>query len=299
MRILKGHEAGKPVHGLAFSPDGTRLASCGGDDTVRLWEVGTATSQVLARADSHFVAFSPAGDRLMHGQGSQALSVIDLASGARVDVSLSLATCYPHALFNHAGTGLVAVSGQVFLHDSGSGKLRKRWPGSEQAFGGLALGPGGTRLVTAHVIPRPGAWSGRLYDYPVRLWRYPAGRVLREFSDASNQVRALALSPDGRWLAATSWATLWVWEAATGAVALRHMPDTKHFTSLAFSPDGRCLAAAHNDRMVRLYAVPGWQEREMFDWKVGPIVSVCFAPDGMRAAAGGKRGRIVVWDIDP
>jgi hypothetical protein len=55
----------------------------------------------------------------------------------------------------HDGTTLLAVSGRLFLHDAGSGKLRQPWPGSEHAFGGLALEAGGRRLATAHVIPRP------------------------------------------------------------------------------------------------------------------------------------------------
>jgi WD40 repeat protein len=33
---LRGHRA--YVHAVAFSPDGTRLASCSGDFTVRVWD---------------------------------------------------------------------------------------------------------------------------------------------------------------------------------------------------------------------------------------------------------------------
>ena len=35
-----------------------------------------------------------------------------------------------------------------------------------------------------------------------------------------------------------------------------------------------------------------------FNWKLGPLVSVAFSPDGTLAAAGSAGGKIVVWDVD-
>jgi WD40 repeat protein len=67
-------------------------------------------------------------------------------------------------------------------------------------------------------------------------------------------------------------------------------------TDLAFAPDGELWALGHTDGTVRLRT----REREVarFDWGIGRVASVAFAPDGLTCAAGGENGRIVLWDVD-
>ena len=62
-QTLEGHS--DPVNSVAFSPDGSRLASGSGDSTVRVWNV--ATGQVEQTLEGHSglaysVAFSPGGN---------------------------------------------------------------------------------------------------------------------------------------------------------------------------------------------------------------------------------------------
>ena len=74
---------GSPIYGVAFSPDGSRLATGCADNTIRLWDVATATEVAELRghrAYVHAVAFSPDGTRLASCSGDFTVRIWDSLS---------------------------------------------------------------------------------------------------------------------------------------------------------------------------------------------------------------------------
>jgi hypothetical protein len=47
-----------------------------------------------------------------------------------------------------------------------------------------------------------------------------------------------------------------------------------------------------------LWDLAAGKERAAYNWDVGPVHAVAFAPDGMTAAAAGETGSILVWDVE-
>jgi WD40 repeat protein len=69
-------------------------------------------------------------------------------------------------------------------------------------------------------------------------------------------------------------------------------------TQVAFDPAGNFLATAGNDGNIRYWDAHTWREIKRHDLEIGNVQTLTFAPDGMRCAAGGSSGAIVIWDVD-
>jgi hypothetical protein len=90
------------------------------------------------------------------------------------------------------------------------------------------------------------------------LWDLATGRALqRHPMRPGSLIRALALSPDGKTLAAGDSGTVVFWEVASGQERGRFTGHREWVWSLAFSPDGRLLASGSHDYTALVWDVTG------------------------------------------
>jgi WD40 repeat protein len=50
--------------------------------------------------------------------------------------------------------------------------------------------------------------------------------------------------------------------------------------------------------LVKEYDLSTLERVWTWQWKLGPLQSVAYSPDGNLGAAGSRDGRIVLWDVD-
>lgn len=206
----------QPLWTLAWSPDGATLAAAGEDKRIHLWPVsGNGPTRLLTGHTRNIwdLAFSPDGRTLASGSFDRDLRLWDVASGR------SLRTLHGHAQ-GIVGVAIRTTDGMIAT--GGDDATIRFWRGDGTPLRTLAAG----QYVDAVTFSADGKWlaSGgreshginavvkqvfghRLapgYGVSTRLWRVSDGAMVAAFDRQSDDVVAVAISPDARWLAAGS-----------------------------------------------------------------------------------------------
>jgi WD40 repeat protein len=135
----------------------------------------------------------------------------------------------------------------------------------------------------------------------VKLWNVGERAERAALRPKAAELRSVAFSPDGKWLAAgTRYGLVKVWDAdrRTEVATLRgHAGDV---WAVAFSPGGDTLASGDGDWNrpgdVRLWDTKTWRERARLA-HTGEVLSLAFAPKGNVLAAGSWDRTVRVWDL--
>ncbi|MFJ9558460.1 NB-ARC domain-containing protein, partial [Streptomyces fuscichromogenes] len=134
----------------------------------------------------------------------------------------------------------------------------------------------------AQITARQGDPALRPYlsnRWPLPDAAHPASQ--RTLTGHSSEVWAVAIAPDGSWLATASYdSKVRIWERATGACTATLTGHTSSVGSVAIAPDGSWLATAGNDETVRIWDRATGACTATLTGHTSSVGSVAIAPDG-------------------
>jgi WD40 repeat protein len=290
---------------LAFSPDGTKLATGGTGKRVDVWDLAAGAARPLIlppfKVPVAWVGFTPDG-LLVAASGTAQFQTHNPATGYTVTVP-NPEPGYVDGVVLTPDGGLIATAWQTRRWDLPGVVLRWSQPNADHltfARGGAALLPGG-RVAAAFTDRNARTW------FEIR--DTASGDMLDRQLVAHGLIHGLRTSPDGGTLLYLRELVAEPHREQTGtltfgppdAARFEHLPGEAArlpFTVAEFHPSGRWAATAQGDGTVRVFDVPGWREVRAYQWPVGWVRALAFDRDGARAAAGGDDGRVVVWDLD-
>jgi WD40 repeat protein len=302
VRTVRGprlQSAGKLIAaGATLSPDGSRAATFGEDNSLTIWD--TATGQtVLALKEAAYgpnplsrFRFSPDGTRVASFYPRGTLRVWDVATGKLLLTRPQENPAIYRVDFSPDGKTLAVIlnadnpESAVRVWDVATGREVQTLRGHRAAVLAASFGGDGRTLVSA------------AKDMTVRVWDWPSAREVATLPAHADETLSVAVSPDARFLAAASkgkGVELWDTRHEPGSVTLRG--GWGHALAMRFAPDGQRLLFFAADRIARAADVATGRITFPREHPVDePVFGAAISPDGLRLATASMFA-VKLWDL--
>lgn len=296
------------VNDVAFSPDGTLLASASDDHTIQIWDVATKTIQFTLQHEMgvKLIDFSPDGTQLAAAEDWRTIE----------------------------GQGR---SAKIQIWDMESRRPYREWDLESFNATRMEFTPDGTGLFTQNIYGAD-LWNiltgerkpiaGQMAD-----WVYTAENIRVAFvyellgdgpafqtlivGDTATQTsvidRDVSEEPDIEQVYITPDAELFLTLDRSGVVAIRSVDHptglataTSNATQVVFSPSAKYMITGHLDGTIRLFTTPVlqsdgqvyFQTLNAFYGISSSIKNIAFSPDEAYLGATDSTGKFIIWEVE-
>jgi WD40 repeat protein len=267
--------------GVAFSPDGNRLAASRGAGSVTIWDFpgGREVRTLEGPGDVvDVVTYDPAGQYLV-AAGTRGMTLFD-----NHGVTLAQLSEVPvwDAAFSPDGQSLVATT------DDGAFLWSLSSPGEPEMLSprvghAAAFHPDGELVALALDSVESGI---------VEVLNPASGETVAEITHPGGPVWRLDFSPDGRWLATASLdTTAAIWDTVDFELAHTLVGHFDQVQTLAFDPIRPEVATSGPDEATKIWSLDTGEELLSLD---GLYSDLAYSPDGSYIAGIGPESSLIV-----
>ena len=292
----RGHS--DEVWAVAWSPDGTRIASGSLDKTVQVWNAVTGHKSLTYQGQSEgvwTVAWSPDSNHIASGGDDDATVYIFNATSGQT--SLIYHSQRDRLLGGTVDTVMWSINGNLIASGSsdlnGDGdiqiwnaitrQIKYIYRGHSSGVSTLAWSPDGKYIAS-------GDENGI-----VLVWDVTAGDTIYTYNSQS-EVASVAWSPDGKRIVCGLYdSTIHIWDAFTGKNALIYNGHPEIVLSTAWSPNGKYIASGSGDTTVHIWNAFNGHTIFIYTGHTNTVKSVVWSPNGTRIASSSADKTVQVW----
>ena len=245
---LSGHNG--YVSSVAFSPDGSLIASGSWDNTIKIWRVSDGSLMLTLSGHSDdvcSVVFSPDGSLLASGSSDETIKIWRVSDGSLVRTLSEGTPNITKVAFSPDGSLIASgIYKTIKLWRVSNGSLVRTLSGHSSMVNSVAFSPDGSLLASGS------------NDETIRICRVSDGSLVRTISEYEYYIYTLAFSPDGVLIASGSvCGTPKVWRVIDGSIVQTCIGSNNWVTSVAFSSDGLLLASG-GEKSINIWQVSDW-----------------------------------------
>jgi eukaryotic-like serine/threonine-protein kinase len=293
LSTYRGHTAS--VTSVAWSADGTRIASASFDGTVRVWDAMTGENALYSytapsRKSMWSVAWSPDRGFIVSGCADAAAYVWDAINGGEAQLTYkghkdSVNAVQWSPSDSYIASGSADYTAQVWLVNGASSPVTHA--GHSAPVTGVGWSHDSQYIVTAS------------RDKTARVWNaLTSERARLTYTGHSDKVNGVSWSRDGKHIASTSDDnTVQVWDPTSGHTSVIYRGHVDHVNPVAWSPDSQLIASGSWDRTVQVWEASSGKLLLTYKGHADHVNAVAWSPNGKYIASGGVDKTIQIWKV--
>lgn len=294
------------IHALAFSPDGTRVATGSRDRTVKIWDLGNG-HEVLSFTGHddvvRAVAFSPDGKTVASAGGDKDVRLWASHDGKEVQVLKGEGTYVTSLAYSPDGKYLVAGFDDKALriYETATGNVKRTVADFRSTVRHVSFNRDGKILAAGDD------------DGVVRLWEFskmienPTHPAYWEQHDPSGATYQVVIGPDNKTFARCGADGIKIYNLALPGSALQAAAPKRiiapadaatRFLSVLFSKDSKTLFTGGVDGLIRLWDVETGQSVGTFKGHNAEVNALAFNAAGSTLASASTDHTVRLWHFD-